>query len=422
MKKDFSDQIHYIEDGGVTSPMGYRASAVSADIKGNGKDRLDLALLLSDNKATVSSFFTTNLVKAAPVQYDIKIMSKDNPKISAIIVNSGNANACTGIDGDNDCISIVSALSKKLKINQDEIFISSTGVIGSRLPADKIVAKLDPLIDALDDDDGDMFADAILTTDQFRKEVAVISTYTNNNGEPQSFIIGGTTKGAGMIAPSLATMLAFITTDVEIDKPLLDKILKTAIDKSFNSISVDGDMSTNDTVVVLANATCAIKIDESNVDIFTEALERVLTDLALMIVEDAEGGTKLVTLIVKGAKTDTDAKLCASKIANSPLVKTMFTGNDPNWGRLMSSAGASGADFDPNNVDIFFQDSDSENPIHYVKNGLIIDNNLESSIHQIMLKPKYTIIIDLNKGDGFTKFYTSDLTIEYIKINADYRS
>ncbi len=422
MKKDFSDQIHYIEDGGVTSAMGYRAAAISADIKGNGKDRLDLALLLSDNKATVASYFTTNLVKAAPVLYDIKILSKPNPKISAIIVNAGNANACTGVDGDNDCINIVSALAKKLKIHQDEVFISSTGVIGSRLPADKIIAKLDPLIEQLDDDTGDMFADAILTTDQFRKEVAVIATYTDSNDELKSFIIGGTTKGAGMIAPSLATMLAFITTDVEIDKTLLDKILKTAIDKSFNSISVDGDMSTNDTVVVLANATCSIKIDESNVDIFTEALERVLTDLALMIVEDAEGGTKLVTLIIKGAKTDQDAKLCASKIANSPLVKTMFTGNDPNWGRLMSSAGASGADFNPNKVDIFFQDSDGENLIHYVKNGLIIDDNLESAVHEIMLKSQYTIILDLNNGEGFTKFYTSDLTVEYIKINADYRS
>ncbi len=422
MKKDFNDQIHYIEGGGVTSPMGYRASAVYADIKGVGRERLDLGLLLSDNKATVSSFFTTNLVKAAPVLYDIKILSKSNPKISAIIVNSGNANACTGIDGDNDCISIVSALAKKLKIHQDEVFISSTGVIGNRLPADKIISKLDQLIEQLDDDDGDMFADAILTTDQFRKEVAVISTYTDSNDELKSFIIGGTTKGAGMIAPSLATMLAFITTDVEIDKPLLDKILKTAIDKSFNSISVDGDMSTNDTVVVLANATCSIKIDESNVDIFTTALERVLTDLALMIVEDAEGGTKVVAIEVKGAKTDQDAKLCASKIANSPLVKTMFTGNDPNWGRLMSSAGASGADFDPNKVDIFFSDNDDDNPLHYVKNGLIIDTNLENAVHQIMLKPKYTITIDLNNGDGYTKFYTSDLTIEYIKINADYRS
>ncbi len=422
MKEGFNYQIDYIEDGGVTSPMGYRASAVYADIKGVGKERLDLGLILSDNKATISSYFTTNLVKAAPVQYGINLLSKNNPKISAIIVNSGNANACTGIDGYNDCVNITSALAKKLKIHQDEVFMSSTGVIGNRLPTDKIISKLDLLIEQLDDDSGDLFADSILTTDQFRKEVAVISTYTDSNDELKSFIIGGTTKGAGMIAPSLATMLAFITTDVEIDKPLLDKILKTAIDKSFNSISVDGDMSTNDTVVVLANATCSVKIDESNIDIFQEALERVLTDLALMIVEDAEGGTKLVTLIVKGAKTDQDAKLCASKIANSPLVKTMFTGNDPNWGRLMSSAGASGADFDPNKVDIFFSDNDDEKPVHYVKNGLIIDNNLENAVHQIMLKPKYAIIIDLNNGDGYTKFYTSDLTIEYIKINADYRS
>lgn len=422
MKKNFSDQIHYIENGGITSPMGYRASAVYADIKGKGIERLDLGLILSDNKATVSSYFTTNLVKAAPVLYDMKIMSKNNPKISAIIVNSGNANACTGIDGYNDCVNITSNLAKKLKIHQDEIFISSTGLIGSKFPADKIISKLDQLIEQLDDDAGDLFADAILTTDQFRKEVAVIVTYTDSNGELKSFIIGGTTKGAGMIAPSLATMLAFITTDIEIDKTLLDKILKSGIDKSFNSISVDGDMSTNDTVVVLANASCSIKIDESNVDIFTEALERVLTDLALMIVEDAEGGTKLVTIEVKGAKTDSDAKLCASKIANSPLVKTMFTGNDPNWGRLMSSAGASGADFDPNKVDIFFSDINSNNLVHYVRNGLIIDNNLENTVHEIMVKPKYTIIIDLNNGDGYTKFYTSDLTIEYIKINADYRS
>jgi len=403
--------IKSIANGGITSASGFRVSAVVADIKGNASNKLDLALLLSDVPAVTSSLFTKNIIKAAPLIYTQEILSKSSI-ISAIIVNSGNANACTGNEGYQACQIIAKNISEKLNINSDKIFLSSTGVIGVTLPIEKILSKSSELVSNLSYQSGNKFANAIMTTDTFSKEYAL--TIKDISGK--EYTIGGCTKGSGMISPSLATMLTFITTDVDIPEDLLDKALKQSVDSSFNCITVDGEMSTNDTVMIMSNGMSGVKINDTNIDEFITALSELCLKFALMIVSDAEGGTKVVTIDIRGAKSDQEAKLIAYKISTSPLVKTMFAGSDPNWGRLLSSAGASGADFNPNNIDIFFED------IHYVAKSILIDPNLESIIHEIMLRDSYKIVIDLNSGSGSSRYYTSDLTEDYIKINSDYRS
>lgn len=403
--------IKVVANGGITSAKGFRVSAVSADIKGNANNKLDLALLLSDTPAVTSSLFTKNLIKAAPIIYTEEILRKSN-LISAILVNSNNANACTGDAGYQACQVIAEHISTELGMTADKIFLSSTGVIGVALPVDKILSKSKELVSNLSYQSGNQFASAIMTTDTFSKEYAVTVKDISGN----EYVIGGCTKGAGMIAPSLATMLTFITTDADIPRNLLDRALKQSVSSSFNCITVDGEMSTNDTVMIMSNGSSGIKINDTNIDQFIDALEELCLKLALMIVSDAEGGTKLVTIDIKGAKSDQDAKLVAYKIATSPLVKTMFAGSDPNWGRLLSSAGAAGADFDPNNIDIFFED------IHYVAKSTLINPDLEATVHKIMLRDSYKIIIDLHSGTGSSRYYTSDLTEEYIRINSDYRS
>ncbi len=286
-----------------------------------------------------------------------------------------------------------------------------TGVIGVPLPVEKIIDLKDVLIDSLADDNGINFAKAIMTTDTTVKETAVcVETKAG------LFTIGGCTKGAGMIAPSLATMLSFITTDALIDRKLLQLALNECVDVTFNRVTVDGDMSTNDTILLLANGMSGTKVDENNYEDFKAGLLDIMDYLARQIALDGEGASRMITIEVKNAANFEEAKLCASKIANSPLVKTMFAGCDPNWGRLMASAGASGAEFDPDKTDIYFND------MHYVSGGKIIDYSLEEKAYNIMQEMQYTITIDLHAGSSMTKFYTCDLTQDYIKINADYRS
>ncbi len=403
--------INVINEGGVTAPLGFRASSALAKIKGESRVDPDVTLLVSDEACTAAGLFTANIVAASPVKYDRRILQENNDKIYAIIVNSGNANACTGVHGDNSTEITAENVSKALGVKKNSVLVASTGVIGVQLPHEKIGAVIPTLVDNLSDDGGEDFAKAILTTDTFPKEFAVIV-----ESDTGIYTIGGTCKGAGMIAPSLATMLGFITTDVGISADMLHKALLDVADNSFNAITVDGDMSTNDTLIALANGMSGVEINDKNYDQFVEALSVVAVELARMMAIDGEGATKLVTIRVQGATNDQEAKLCASKIANSPLVKTMFAGCDPNWGRLLASAGASGARFNPDNVDIYFND------IHYVTNGMIIDYKIEDEVYKIMQENEYEIIIDLNTGDGQALFYTCDLTADYVRINADYRS
>jgi glutamate N-acetyltransferase/amino-acid N-acetyltransferase len=399
-----------INNGGVCTPIGFSSGGINIDVKGNGGTKEDWGILYSMVPSICSAVFTKNKVCAAPVKLAKQQLSENN-KISAIVVNSGNANACTGNQGIEDCRTILKEISNRLEIQESECLISSTGVIGERLPVDKFISNADKLISSITDEN-DKFSKAILTTDTVTKKIAVLVETSNG-----IYVIGGTCKGAGMIAPEMATMLAFITTDAVVSEEILDNALKNTVENSFNCITVDGDMSTNDSVFLLSNGMSGISIHSpQEIKEFEEALSFVAKELAKMIVKDGEGATKFVEIIVKGAKNNNDAKKCASKIANSPLVKTMFAGEDPNWGRLLASAGSSLIDMVEEKTDIYFND------LKYVENGIIIDKNLENKVHKIMCENSYSITIDLHMGSGKSVFYTTDLTKKYISINADYRS
>ncbi|MCX8083461.1 MAG: bifunctional glutamate N-acetyltransferase/amino-acid acetyltransferase ArgJ [Calditerrivibrio sp.] len=399
-----------VENGGVCTPLGFSSAAVSADIKGNKSGKLDLAILISEVPCNVAAVFTTNKVKAAPVIAGLEQI-KSCAQFYGILVNSGNANACTGKQGIVDYHDITKNFEKKLNLPPGSLLMASTGVIGVRLPVEKFYAYTEALIDKIDDEDDD-FTKAIMTTDTKPKKIAVLVETKNG-----VYVIGAAAKGAGMISPSMATMLSFITTDAVIDKDLMQTILSKVVEKSFNSITVDGDMSTNDSVFLFSNGLSGIKLTtQEELQEFENALLYVCNHLSRSIVLDGEGATKLVHILVKNAKTYQDAKTCASKIANSPLVKTMFFGSDPNWGRLMASIGASMIDIDPEKIDIYFDN------LKYVENSRLIDPCLEKDVHEIMLKNEYIITIDLKVGNAEAQIMTCDFSYDYVKINADYRS
>ncbi|PLX69285.1 MAG: bifunctional glutamate N-acetyltransferase/amino-acid acetyltransferase ArgJ [Denitrovibrio sp.] len=396
-----------INNAGVCTPLGYSASSAAADIKGNQKGNHDLTLLYSEVPFQVAGVFTKNSIKAAPLKHAIKSL-ENNKEYSAIVVNSGNANASTGLHGLEAVDTIVKAFEDGLSTGEGSVLMSSTGTIGVKMPVDKVVGKVDQLIDELDDCNSDKFAKAIMTTDTVTKEFGVL--VETDNG---AYVVAGATKGAGMIAPHMATMLCYITTDALISAENLQTVLQNAVQPSFNSITVDNDMSTNDTVFLLANGMSGI-IPE--MEQFQEAVNYVSLELAKMIVKDGEGATKLVTINVKNAAEKEDAKKCAFAIANSPLVKTMFYGEDPNWGRLIATVGASGVKCVEEKIDMFFDD------LAYVKNGIIIDEALEAKAAEIMKKPEISITIDLNMGTSEKTVYTCDFSKEYVSINADYRT
>ncbi|MDR2869250.1 MAG: bifunctional glutamate N-acetyltransferase/amino-acid acetyltransferase ArgJ, partial [Deferribacteraceae bacterium] len=393
--------------------LGFLSNAISADIKGNGKDKLDYTILVSEQEFVTAAVFTTNRVKAAPVKYNMGLLRDSKDKLfSGVVVNSGNANACTGDAGMIACADITNAIEWSLDLECGAVLICSTGVIGKPMPVKKMLDKVPELVEGLDDDNGKLFARAIMTTDTVKKEAAWIIETPHGN-----YTIGAACKGAGMVDPSMATVLGFITTDVDIDATELQNMLGEAVKNSFNCISVDGDRSTNDSCFVFANGMTGILLDTPELlDQFEAALNEVCTWMAKELVRDAEGATKFVKLIVREARSKEDALKCAAAIANSSLVKTMFAGCDPNWGRLMSSAGASGAIFEENDVDIWFDG------LLYVSNGMIVDEALESEVYKIMNNPEYTITIELGAGDDVATYYTCDLTQEYVAINADYRS
>jgi len=399
-----------IKNGGVCTPIGFSSAGISADIKGKNSTKKDLGLLISESPCVVAATFTENKVKAAPVIVCKDLLSRNN-EFKGIIVNSGNANACTGKQGIENTLNIIKHYENKLKLSSGSLLMASTGVIGNQLPVNKFIDKSDELISNIEDYH-ENFNESIMTTDSYAKSIALLVETENG-----AYVIGGAAKGAGMISPSMATMLAFITTDALIDKNTLSNALNSAVKNSFNKITVDGDMSTNDSVYIFANGLSGIAIS-SDVDIkkFEKALTFVCLSLAKMIVKDGEGATKLVEIEIKNAATEEDAKKCAFKIANSPLVKTMFFGADPNWGRLLASVGASLIEIDPNNIDIYFND------LHYVSKSTIIDVNLENKAHEIMKNREYKITINLNIGDKSFNAYTCDLTYEYVKINTDYRT
>lgn len=388
---------------------GFSLSGIDCGIKDNKQK--DLALLMSEVPANAAGVFTQNQVVAASVTYDKKIIESSG-KVRAIIVNSGNANACTGKQGMKDCHAIAGEISKTGGFSKNEVFVASTGVIGVTLPAKKIIGAIPKLMKKLSPLGWDDAANAILTTDLVPKTASV--SYKSGS---QTIVIGGMAKGSGMIHPNMATMLAFLATNISIPSKMLQRSLKKAVDLTFNKITVDGDTSTNDMTLCLANGLAEnppIKLNSKEFSAFEEALTLVCKDLAMKIVKDGEGATKFVTIQVQGAKTSLAAEQVAKTIANSKLVKTALFGADPNWGRIIAAVGNAGVPIQPEKINITL------NKIPLIRSGSPVTGKFLSSLENSMKKKEILININLNMGEADSEVFTCDLSYDYIKINAEY--
>ncbi len=395
-------------DEGTPTVRGFKAAAVASGLKKvHGPD---LALIVSERAATAAGVFTSNKVKAAPVILSRKNIQ--NGRATAIIANAGNANACTGNPGLADTERTADLVGKALGISPDEILVASTGVIGQRLDMDKIRSAIPELRGTLTSEGIPMVAQAIMTTDSFPK----ISRF-DGMAEKRPYRIVGLAKGAGMIMPNMATMLCFILTDIQIAPDTLRQALSVSTEKTFNRISVDGDTSTNDMVLMLANGMAGnTALREEDHARFQEGLTGVMEDLARMIVKDGEGATKLVDVVINNAHSAEDALNAAKTVANSSLVKTAFYGQDPNWGRIMAALGRADVDMDETHVDIWVND------VQIVSGGLGSGEEAEKQAAEIMTRKEFVLSIDLHRGNHRDHIVTSDLTHEYININADYRT
>ena len=395
--------------GGVTAAKAIRASGVFCGIK---KAKLDLALVVSDRPAFVAGVTTLNRVKAAPVLLCERQLRAG--RFSAAVANSGNANACTGPQGERDAVAMRDRLARLVGRPANEIYVASTGVIGKRLPMSKVLSGIGEAFRLLSPKSGEVAARAIMTTDTYPKEAAVRCELGGKR-----VVIGGMAKGSGMIAPNLATMLCVVGTDATVSAAVLRRALQRAVGDTFNAITVDGCMSTNDTVLVFANGAAGappLRAGGGDLAVFEEALHRVLSRLARMIAKDGEGATKLVRVEVRGSRTAHDARLAAMAVANSALVKTAFFGEDCNWGRIVAALGASGIRFDPGCVDI------SLDGIAVVRRGVGVGDAKERQAGERMRRPEFTLTIDLHGGAGGAAILTTDLSEDYVRINAGYRS
>ena len=401
-----------VAQGGVNSPAGFVAGVAAAAIKKPG--RPDMALVVSKRPSTAAAVFTRNQVVAAPVIVDRETMAQNAHHIRAVVANAGNANACTGEQGLANAREMQRLTAKSLNCKPAQILVLSTGVIGVQLPMDRLAQGIRQAAQGLDAANGLAAAEAIMTTDTHSKQTAV--TVQLSGGV---VTIGGMAKGSGMIHPNMATMLAVLTTDAAIEAEQLQGVLATAVDRSFNRISVDGDTSTNDTVLLLANGLSGVALaDETDVALFEQALAQVCLNLAHQIVRDGEGATKFVTLHVGGAASNDDAHRIAETIATSPLVKTAFAGSDANWGRILAAAGRAGVVFDQNQVSL---DIEGENRLQLVANGTPT-NYAEADAATIFAQAEFAIHLDLNSGPGQATLWTTDLSHDYVSINADYRT
>ncbi|MBI3991284.1 MAG: bifunctional glutamate N-acetyltransferase/amino-acid acetyltransferase ArgJ [Candidatus Omnitrophica bacterium] len=395
--------------GGVTSPSGFTANAVYAGIKRRSKGVLDLVLIYSECPAIAAGVFTTNKIKAAPVRLSIKNIGSG--KARAIIVNSGNANCCNGKNGRKDALAMVNGVGKIMNLNPKNVLAASTGVIGRRLPIQKILRHLPELVGGLSGSGGRIAARGIMTTDTVPKEAAL-----EIKAGGRIVTIGGIAKGVGMIAPNMATMLCFITTDAAVEGSALKSALKYAVESSFNRISIDGDMSTNDTVVILANGKAGnpvISKGSRDFKRFSEALLSLTTILSKKILSDGEGATKLVEIEVKGAANRKDAEKVARQIANSPLVKTMLNGADPNWGRIAGACGAANARINEGLLDI------SICGYNVFRHGEPLKVNY-NRLHRLLQRKDISVSVNLNAGKYSGMHWTCDLSKEYVRINSSY--
>lgn len=402
--------------GGVTAAKGFEAASAAAGIKYQG--RTDMALVYSQKPCEAAGTFTTNVVKAAPVKWDKKVV-ESSAKPQVIVINSGIANACTGEAGMECCKEVAKETAKALKTEIESVLIGSTGVIGMQLPVEKMKAGVHLLAQekAAGLEMGNQAAKAIMTTDTKEKEAAVAIEI-----DGKTVTIGGMAKGSGMIHPNMCTMLAFITTDAVISQEVLQEALSHDVEETYNMISVDGDTSTNDTVLLLANKMAGnkeIKSGTEEFEFFKEALHEVNTTLAKKIAGDGEGATALLEVTVKGAETKKQAKTLAKSVICSNLTKTAIAGHDANWGRILCAMGYAGVEFEPEKTDLFIQSSAGK--LKLVENGMALDYSEEKAT-EILSQTEVSILADIKQGSESATAWGCDLTHGYIDINADYRS
>ena len=401
--------MRIIEGGGVTFPEGFFATGVACGIKPNGKK--DLAIVCSEDSAAVAGVFTTNAVKGHSLQVTMEHIK--NGYASAVIINSGNANACVGEEGYKNAKEIAKHASELLECSPEEILVGSTGVIGIPLNMEAVLAGIDEAVSGMEPEGGHDAVEAIMTTDTIPKEIAVEFEI-----QGVKVVIGGMAKGSGMIHPNMATMIGIITTDVNISRKLLEKALKDVVKHTFNRISVDGDTSVCDMVLALANGLAdnpGIVIEDRDYDEFKKALEFVCTYLARLIAKDGEGATKLIEVVAEGASSEDDAYKVVNAVAKSPLVKTAIFGEDANWGRIITAVGYSGADIDPLKIDINIGD------VAVCRNGAAVPFD-EEEASKVLAQDEIKIYINLNNGDFSDRMWTCDFSYDYIKINGSYRS
>lgn len=394
-------------EGGVTAAKGFRAAAISCGIKNPKIERLDLALIVSDAPTVTDGLFTTNQVKAAPVRLCVQHLKESD--IRAIIANSGNANACTGIRGIQDAKAMARATSEALGVRQRQILVGSTGIIGMPMPIERITPRIQELSEKLTAKGSDAASRAIMTSDTKPKTYAIEVPCAGG-----SFRVGGIAKGAGMICPNMATMLCFITTDAKVGKAEMNKAVRYATDLSFNRITIDGDTSTNDTVIVMSNGMsgmAAIRKGSEEAELFRAALHKVMLELAKMIVSDGERVTKFVEIRVRNARTQNDARKVAETVAKSTLMKCSWHGGDPNWGRVIHAVGYSGARIREELIDIYF------GGLIACQGGLVSKTPV-TELEKIVKQPKFAVTIDLNLGSANYDVYTTDLSEEYVDFNA----
>lgn len=405
-----------IIEGGVTAAKGFQTAATAAGIK--YQNRKDMALVYSEVPCKAAGTFTTNVVKAAPVKWDQEIV-KNSGFAQAIVINAGIANACTGAEGYGYCKATADVAAEVLKVSADAVLVASTGVIGMQLPMEKLEAGIRAMAPALDGslESGTAAAQAIMTTDTKKKEVAVQFEI-----DGKVVTIGGMCKGSGMIHPNMCTMLGFVTTDIAISKELLQEALSEDVKDTYNMISVDGDTSTNDTVLLLANGMAGNEeITEKNEDYkaFCKALNYVNETLAKKMAGDGEGCTALFEVKIIGAESKEQAVTLSKSVVTSSLTKAAIFGHDANWGRILCAMGYSGAQFDPEKVDLYFESAAGK--LQIIKDGVATDYSEEEAT-KILSEPEVTAVADIKMGEASATAWGCDLTFDYVKINADYRS
>lgn len=406
--------IEILKEGGVTAPKGFRANGIHCGIRKN-KDKKDLMLIVSDVLCDAAAVYTQNLVCGAPVTVTRENLK--NGKARAVICNSGIANTCNA-DGVEKAEAMCALTEQYTGIPANDVVVASTGVIGQPIDLEPIQNGMQTLVDGLNENGSSAAAEAIMTTDTVKKEIAVSVELSDG----KTCTLGAIAKGSGMIHPNMATMLSFITTDANISAEMLQKALRWCVTRSYNMLSVDGDTSTNDTVAILANGLCGntrIETENEDYNAFCSALFEICSHVVRMLAKDGEGATKLVVCEVVGAADEETARICAKSVIRSPLVKTAMFGSDANWGRVLCALGYAGAAIDVSKIDVSFRSRKGTVPV--CKNGAGIEFS-EEKAKEVLLEDEIEILVDLNSGDAEATAYGCDLTYDYVKINGDYRT